>query len=222
MPRDIKRAPREGNGRVGIFGVNGTTLDLPVDFEKLAKLPPGNGYPYSIRAEDLMKNFQWCNILPSEPTESGFQITLEETSGVSGQHPQRRLVVVGADNLGSGGMWKVTAGSLGYDCAGGSLTVQGTTVAVPDTSPLVGPIIALKITRDPSSRAMTDYAIVSVNDPLSDSTNQYIVLAEATEFAITQYRSEEIVITELTIVENGEFKLASIADMARNTYALPA
>jgi hypothetical protein len=72
-------------------------MPLPVNFEKLVKLPDGNGYPHSIRAVDLMRNFAYCDLLPgsSSESENGLWIELEDTDGETATHPQRRLVVKG-------------------------------------------------------------------------------------------------------------------------------
>ena len=70
-------------------------MPLPVDFEKLVKLPDANGYPYSLKAEDLMRNFAWCDLLPSE-TSDALRIELTEEPGKTAQHTQRRLSVAGS------------------------------------------------------------------------------------------------------------------------------
>ncbi len=72
-------------------------MPLPINFEKLVKLPPGNGYPTAIRARDLMRNFAYCDLLPGseDESENGLWIELEDTDGETAQHPQRRLVVKG-------------------------------------------------------------------------------------------------------------------------------
>jgi len=68
-------------------------MDIPIDFEKLIKLPDGNGYPYSIKAAHLMENFAWCDLLPSQSGDE-LRIELEEVSGETARHRQRRMKVV--------------------------------------------------------------------------------------------------------------------------------
>jgi hypothetical protein len=72
-------------------------MPLPVNFEKLVKLPPSNGYPHAIRASDLMRNFAYCDLLPGSEldSENGLWIELESTEGVTSNHPQRQMVVRG-------------------------------------------------------------------------------------------------------------------------------
>jgi hypothetical protein len=79
-------------------------MPIPIDFEKLVKLPDANGYPFSLRSDDLMKNFSWCDLLPSAEADS-VRIELDEVAGVTAQHKQRRIRVVGSpfDHP-----WKVT------------------------------------------------------------------------------------------------------------------
>ena len=43
--------------------------DFPVDFTDMAKMPPapgGNGYPYRISANDLMRNFHYAALTAEE------------------------------------------------------------------------------------------------------------------------------------------------------------
>jgi hypothetical protein len=45
--------------------------DLPVDFVNLAQsaMNGGSGYPYSIRASDLMQNFHFCNLVINDQVD---------------------------------------------------------------------------------------------------------------------------------------------------------
>lgn len=79
-------------------------MPIPVNFEEKVKLPAANGYPYSLRSDDLMKNFAWCDLLPSEETDE-IRIELDEVVGVTQQHKQRRLRVA---TTGIVPPWKVT------------------------------------------------------------------------------------------------------------------
>jgi hypothetical protein len=80
-------------------------MPIPIDFEKLTKLPDANGYPYSLRSEDLMRNFAWCDLLPSDENDS-IRIELDQVPGKTQQHQQRRLRVVSGGGLDH--PWKVT------------------------------------------------------------------------------------------------------------------
>lgn len=73
-------------------------MELPVDFEKLVRLPDGNGYPYSIKATHLMQNFAWCDLLPSDSTDD-LRVELEEVPGETARHTQRRMRIVGAGGI---------------------------------------------------------------------------------------------------------------------------
>jgi hypothetical protein len=62
------------------------TLNLPVDFEPLAKQPKGSGgYPVQIKASDLMKNFVYCLL----DTNDG----LTETTTGQGGNQMRKLKI---------------------------------------------------------------------------------------------------------------------------------
>jgi hypothetical protein len=63
-------------------------LNLPVDFEALAKQggnPASGGYPYTIKASDMMKNFVFAALDADD--------TLVETIIGQGGHPQRKLKI---------------------------------------------------------------------------------------------------------------------------------
>jgi hypothetical protein len=79
-------------------------MPLPVDFEKLVKLPKANGYPHSIRAIDLMRNFAYCDLQggSASESESGLWAELEDIDGETSNHPQRRIVIKGGG--GGGGI----------------------------------------------------------------------------------------------------------------------
>lgn len=62
--------------------------DPPIDFEALSKRggsPSTGGYPYSIKAADLMKNFVYATLDAADAL-------LEQTTGRGG-HPQRKLKI---------------------------------------------------------------------------------------------------------------------------------
>ena len=69
-------------------------MPLPIDFEKLVKLPKTNGYPYSIRAEDLMRNFAHCDLLPSDSGDA-IRVELVDVVGQTAKHGQRKIRISG-------------------------------------------------------------------------------------------------------------------------------
>jgi len=72
-------------------------MEIPNDFEKLVKMPESDGYPYSIKARHLMENFAWCDLLPSDPFDAGLRVELDEVSGVTARHTQRRMSITGSE-----------------------------------------------------------------------------------------------------------------------------
>jgi hypothetical protein len=53
-------------------------MPLPIDFEEKIKLPAqvNGGYPYSIKAEDLMDNFKYCVIETDSSATDEVQLTI--------------------------------------------------------------------------------------------------------------------------------------------------
>jgi len=71
-------------------------LNLPVDFEALAKQggnPASGGYPYTIKASDMMQNFVYAAINVDETL-------IEDTTGQGG-HRQRRLKIPAVPSSGT-------------------------------------------------------------------------------------------------------------------------
>ena len=199
-------------------------LQLPVDFEKLAKLPPGNGYPHSIRSEDLMRNFCYVDILPSHKDDD-IRIDFDVMPGVTGRHQQKRAVITGAS--GSLHSFKVTKGS-GYELwniEGGAVrSNNGSSVVVDSVSDLAasdGQSIILGVTRDSSSREVTAASISAGAPSSSTESTQYIVIAEIIGTSAKQYVLDDLNLQELLIIENGEFRLAPVSIATRNTYDPP-
>lgn len=74
-------------------------MSLPVDFEAKIKAPPaakGGGYPYTISAGDLMRNFVYAT---AEFKDDEFEVT--DSKGTSSPHTTRKISLksplVGAD-----------------------------------------------------------------------------------------------------------------------------
>lgn len=69
--------------------------NLPIDFEEKLRDAKalGNGYPYSIKAEDLMKNFVFAAVdVETEAGSSGLSLEVEQVAGDNG-HPGRRIKI---------------------------------------------------------------------------------------------------------------------------------
>lgn len=62
-------------------------MPLPVNFEQLVKLPPADGYPTTIKASDLMRNFAYCDLV------AGDGVSIVDIPPTTAQHPQRRISV---------------------------------------------------------------------------------------------------------------------------------
>jgi len=192
-------------------------MPIPVDFEKLVKLPAANGYPYSLQSKDLMKNFSWCDLLPSSEDDL-IRIEFDEVLGVTQQHNQRRIKVVGGLIIhpfhvkydGSSNTYEV----IGGDCGGIEISDQTITSVAPE-------FLYVKIERNTSSRVVIA-ATLEQGSPLPTSTEefQYIAIAYLDGPAVTQLRFEDIRLTEFLISDAGELKLVSVFDTT-NTYALP-
>jgi hypothetical protein len=59
--------------------------DFPVDFEALAKMPPPpagvNGYPYSLRGEDLMKNLEYAALEVDPSASDAIELSITKSEG---------------------------------------------------------------------------------------------------------------------------------------------
>ena len=209
---------------------------LPVDFEaklKEAKQAAG-GYPYSIKAEDLMKNFVHAS-LEVDQTESATGIRLEEyqTFGDNG-HVGRGIRVASDSNSTNGGAdhpWKVTAGNLAgtYNVLGGYVRTQGAfgtngTYVYSVDGLAADDRILLKVTRDADTREITAAALggyAASFSVTSTATDQYIHIAQVTAGEIFQEQFENIDVYEMLVVSNGSFQLLPVSMSGPNPYALP-
>jgi hypothetical protein len=226
---------------------------LPVDFEAKVKAPRqiGGGYPYSIKAEDLMKNFVDAKLEVDDSIHSS-GLQLEEYTAYGDNGHKGRAIRIDPDSVlvPSDHPWKVSQNGVNgnlepiFSCLGGIVAIQGTRVVVPDVAvvPLGNDIlttttasngfIALKITREEASRVYdSDHPpVVEFYTTLPSSTaeEEFIVLAEVTvsgdvtlPSSFTQCRNDEICSYELLIVANGEFALLPVQANSRNSYAPP-
>jgi hypothetical protein len=163
-------------------------MPLPVNFEKLVKLPPSNGYPHAIRASDLMRNFAYCDLLPGSEldSENGLWIELESTEGVTSNHPQRQMVVRG--NVSGAPELPFTAK---YDAASGLMSLlggyyqvgaTGAWVEIPATAPTTGTLAYLVFIQTPTGELDEDGAEILITDtPLDPYT---AIEEEETSFAV--------------------------------------
>ena len=214
---------------------------LPVNFEAKLKEPKAinGGYPYSIKAEDLMKNFVDAKLEVDDSVHSsGLQLEEYTTYGDNGH--KGRAIRINPDSVlavSSDHMWKVTQSGLSgsvpvFDVLGGTVTVQGTSVTVADDLGLSGfadslAYVSLKITRIAASRAYDAASPpiieIGVALPVSTNANEYVILATiaAETFEITQCRHDEICSYELLGTANGEFALLPVQANSRNSYDPP-
>jgi len=74
-------------------------VSIPVNFEQLVKLPPaagGGGYPYSIKAADLMRNFNYLEI-EIDPDLEVAGIAFEIEAGQSGGPRKLKITAANAE-----------------------------------------------------------------------------------------------------------------------------
>ena len=225
---------------------------LPVNFEAKLKEPKAinGGYPYSIKAEDLMKNFVDAKLEVDDSVHSsGLQLEEYTTYGDNGH--KGRAIRIDPDSVlavSSDHMWKVSQngvdGSFGpiFSCLGGVAVIQGTRVNVSDVAvvPLGGAttttasdgFITLKITREAASRVYDPAypPVIEFHTTLPSSTKEeeFVVLAEVTvsgdvtlPSSFTQCRRDEICSYELLGTANGEFALLPVQANSRNSYDPP-
>lgn len=91
-------------------------MALPVNFEEMVRRPPasgGGGYPFSIKAADLMENFRWCDLQTSDtPHESGLRIVIEQ--GGAGKSIARTIKLDGELESTGSGLPDGSAGDMLY------------------------------------------------------------------------------------------------------------
>jgi hypothetical protein len=206
---------------------------LPVNFEtkiKEAKAVNG-GYPYSIKAEDLMKNFVDAKLEVDETVhDSGLQLEEYLIWGENGH--KGRGIRINPDSVASSQVlhdWKVTLNAedpLLMDIAGGTVYHETGTIVV---SAKVGVTpqdrFLLRITRDSTPRVVTEAEVFpysSAFSATSSATYQYIPVASTSEsLEITQQLFQPVSVFEDLAVVNGVFKLVSLSMLGPNFYAVP-
>lgn len=193
--------------------------------------------------------YKLAELVPDEDPENPPSLV----NWLTGSHIDHYITDGGGNGAAFSHMWQATLDSVDESDAGtftvkkGIVVVQGSRVEVPDTvvtSSYPDSIIALKVTRDSSSRAYDDTYVPQILlfeksvFPLSSDTAEYTVIAEVTQvitpapteedptatvttYDILQCRNDEICSFELLIVSNGEFALMPFQANSRNSYAPP-
>jgi len=120
-------------------------MPLPVNFStklKEAKAPDGKGYPFAIKAEDLMKDFVYASLIVDEtPHASGLYLHELKTFGEDG-HTAREIRIEGTVN----GLPEGTSGDIIRHDGTGWVTVNTEWLEVyvcVDGSPVLKSILAL-------------------------------------------------------------------------------
>lgn len=206
---------------------------LPVNFETKIKEPKAlnGGYPYSIKAEDLMKNFVDAKLEVDNTTHSsGLQLEEYLIWGENGH--KGRGIRINPDRASTSQVlhdWKVTLNAddpLLMDIEGGrvyhetgSITVSSQTGITPQDKFL------LRITRDESTRVVTAAEVLPYASSfavVSEAIYQYVPVASiSTSFEITQQLFQPVSVFEDLAVVNGVFKLVPLAMVGPNFYAVP-
>ena len=205
-------------------------MGFPVNFStelKLAKAQNGKGYPYSIKAEDLMKNFVDAKLEVDDTVhESGLQLEEYLAWGEDG-HKGRAIRLTGTITGGLIHPWRVTSNVTDpskIDVSGGTVYHETGSIAVAAQSG-IDPLatVVLKITRNASNRVV-ETAVVSAYSAgftyESNSTDQYIQLA-TTDAGIIQTRFQDVYVFEDLAVVNGAFKLVPLEMSGPNFYDPP-
>ena len=104
-------------------------MSLPIDFEEKVKAPPAvggvGGYPYSISAKDLMRNFVYAAVV----VDSGANGITETTSTGIGGHQGRKISTTPLDigtAVGQIAVWDgSTWGPLANPSAGAIIYFDG-------------------------------------------------------------------------------------------------
>lgn len=201
---------------------------LPIDFEAKVKDPKqiGGGYPYSIKAMDLMKNFVDAKLEVDQSVHSSGLKLKEVVVFGSGGHPGRMVQLDPDYGFGTNHPWAVSFNATtpaNIDVKGGTVYHETGSITVSDSTNLASDdFVCLKITRDATSREVTaaEIGVYATGTFTSDSTYQYLPLA-AVGAEITQLKFEDVSVFEDLAVVNGSFKLVSLEMSAPNFYELP-
>lgn len=211
---------------------------LPVNFEtKLKEARRINtGYPFSIKAEDLMKDFVHAS-LSVDSTLNTSGLYLEETTAFGDNGHLGRIVKL-AGNTFIDHPWRVS-----YAQTSGNESVRETDIGkiritggiifyddhkefvVDDKAIKVNDNIYLKIKRIPNSRIIEKVTIEGQDESFDDESKedlQYWRIAQIREGVIYQIISQNIAVFEDLAVVNGEFQLVPLVMLGKSFYDVPA
>ena len=205
---------------------------LPVDFEAKVKDPKaiGAGYPYSIKAEDLMKNFVDAKLEVDGTTHSSGLMLEEYTAWGDNGHKGRAIRISESSSFSGGALhpFKVTRNAQAeskVDIAIGTVYHEtGAFIVSAQTAMTPQDEILLKITRDVTSREVINAEVSGYSvsfDPVSTNHYQYIHIASVSSSEIIQRKFEDISIFEDLAIVNGQFKLVPLEVVGFNFYDLP-
>ena len=200
---------------------------LPIDFEAKVKDPKqlAAGYPYSIKAMDLMKNFVDAKLEVDQSVHSSGLKLKEVVVFGSGGHPGRKIQLDPDYGFGTNHPWAVSFNATtpaNIDVQGGTVYHETGSITVSDSLNLTSnDFVCLKITRDETSREVTaaEIGVYAAGSFTSDKAYQYIPLA-GVGAEIAQLKFEDIYIFEDLVVINGEFKYVSLVMFGPNFYAI--
>lgn len=200
---------------------------LPIDFEAKVKDPKqiAGGYPYSIKAMDLMKNFVDAKLeVDTSIHPSGLKLKEVVVFG-SGGHPGRKVQLDPDYVISVNHPWNVEFNATDptkIDVQGGTVYHETGSITVSDSTGITSnDFVCLKITRDETSREVTaaEIGAYATGSYTSDKTYQYIELA-AVGTEITQLKFEDVSVFEDLAVVNGVFKYVPLEMSGPNFYAI--
>lgn len=202
---------------------------LPIDFEAKLKDPKAiaGGYPYAIKAEDLMRDFVDAKLLVDQSVHSsGLQLEEIAVMGENG-YPARKIRL----NPASGGAtsslhpFKVTPNAddlTKIDIHIGTVYHEvGSEVIAAQSAVVMSDLVLLKITRDATTREVTAAEVGPYSigfAAISTKTNQYYHIATTDSSAIEQHQFQDLYVYEDLAVINGAFRYVPLAMSAANYY----
>lgn len=203
---------------------------LPINFETKIKEPKAlnGGYPYSIKAEDLMKNYVDAKLeVDTNIHSSGLQLEEYLAWGDNG-HPGRAIRLTGEVVGGAIHPFRVTVNAEDpekVDIYPGTVYHESGEWFVSGQVGLTAlDLFFVRITRDESTRAVTNATIVTRaldNTPVSGQQYQYVHIATLASGEITRHWFHDISVFEDLAVVNGVFKLVPLAMVGPNFYNAP-
>ena len=200
---------------------------LPIDFEGKVKDPKAiaAGYPYSIKAEDLMKNFVDAKLEVDDTIHSsGLQLEEYVAWGDNG-HPGRAIRLTGTVTGGTPHPCQITKNAADpalVDIASATVYHETGSLAISAESALSPlDLFYVKITRDATTRAVTAAVFETQStgfDATATNTNVYILIGSISSGVITQRWFHDLPVFEELAVVNGSFKLVTLAMVGANFY----